>query len=63
MTFLYITAASISRITIVSFEYFQSFFPLMRLFQKDFQRNVQHSIQMPDITKRIQMFMRDVDRL
>ena len=28
------------------------FFQLMRLFRKDFQRNVQHSIQMSDITKR-----------
>ena len=28
------------------------FFQLMRLFRKDFQRNVQHSIQMLDITKR-----------
>ena len=28
------------------------FFLLMRLFRKDFQRNVQHSIHMSDITKR-----------
>ena len=28
------------------------FFLLMRLFGKDFQRNVQHSIHMLDITKR-----------
>ena len=57
--FLYITALSISRITIVSLEYFESFFPLMCLFRKDFQRNVQHSIQMRDITKpkRIRMLI------
>ena len=47
------TALSISRITIVCHgKYFESFIQFMRLFQKDFQRNVQHSIQMPDITER-----------
>ena len=33
-------------------KYFESFFQLMHLIQKDFQRNAQHSIQMPGITKR-----------
>ena len=42
---------------IVSLEYFESFLPLMHLFRKDFQRNVQHSIQMLHITKRIGMFI------
>ena len=35
------------------FKYVESFFfLLMRLFWKDFQRNVQHSIHMSDVTKR-----------
>ena len=43
--FLYITALSISKITIIIY-----CFP--SIFLKDFQRNLQDSIQMLDITKR-----------
>ena len=33
-------------------KYFESFFQLMPLFRKDFQRNVQHSMPILDTTKR-----------
>ena len=46
-------STSISRITEqLSLKYFKSCFcQSMRLFRKDFQRNVLHSIQMPSLTK------------
>ena len=46
-------STSISKLTI-ALKYCESFFvffQLMRLFRKDFQRNVLHSIQMPSFTK------------
>ena len=40
----------------LSLKYFESFFcQVMRLFRKDFLRNVLHSIQMPSFTKEIEL--------
>ena len=50
MDFHYVTVLSISKNCFPSIFIFC--FQLMHLFWKDFQRNLQDFIQMPDITKR-----------